>query len=244
MLTSPTTPAVRRVRLPERTRLLIALLLFIVFAAAACSSSNTNTVQQVDEDFPTAQPTEPAPPEDDAAADEPTEPTEAPVALDESETITEGDTLTESETLTETADTSEAPEPEPTPAAPEPTATPAEPVALKSGTFTFIDNLHNATGTATVYQLPDGSRVLRFEEFEVSEGPGIYVLLANHPQPRNDGELFDQGQVELGELTALSGNQNYPIPAELDLAEFNAVVLYCRPYTTIMSTAELAEPAP
>jgi hypothetical protein len=242
------------------TTLIIGLLILVV--TAACSS--TSTVEQVDEDFPTAQPTaaeqtenEPAEasedesdatpddePESGSESDSETEP------LTDTATTTDTATITSTDTTTNTAANEPATEPTAAPAATappptaEPTAAPTEPVALKSGEFTFIDDAHNATGTATLYQLPDGSRILRFENFQVADAPGVYVLLAVNPQPRNDSELFDQGQVELGELTALSGNQNYEIPADLDLDEYNSVVLYCRPYTTIMSTAALETATP
>ena len=126
----------------------------------------------------------------------------------------------------------------PTAAPVQPTAI-AEPVALVSGSFTRIDSLHAAEGTAIIYQLPDGSRVLRLENFSAQNGPDLYVSLSGHPMPRSNAETYDSGYVELERLKANQGNQNYALPAELDLAAFKSVVIYCKAFSVVFSTAEL-----
>jgi hypothetical protein len=130
-------------------------------------------------------------------------------------------------------------EPEPTQETPEATATPAGPVALSSGSFTFIDNLHNAEGIATIYRLPDDTRVLRLEGFRVSDGPDLYVSLSGHPMPRSTSETFDQGYFQLDVLQAQQGNQEYVIPADVELDSFESVVIWCEQFSTVMSSAEL-----
>ena len=126
----------------------------------------------------------------------------------------------------------------PTAAPVQPTAI-AEPVALVSGSFTRIDSLHAAEGTAIIYQLPDGSRVLRLENFSAQNGPDLHVSLSGHPMPCSNAETYDSGYVELERLKANQGNQNYALPAELDLAAFKSVVIYCKAFSVVFSTAEL-----
>ncbi|NCC33065.1 MAG: hypothetical protein EOM24_13785 [Chloroflexia bacterium] len=131
---------------------------------------------------------------------------------------------------------------EPTPAV-EPTVPvePTEPIALARGSFTFIDRLHWAEGQATIYQLPDGSRILRLENFKAQNGPDLRIGIAGHPMPRSSAELHDTGPgyIEFERLTANEGNQNYAIPADLNLDGFMSVVIYCRAFSTVFSTAEL-----
>ena len=50
---------------------------------------------------------------------------------------------------------------------------PADPVVLATGSF--VDGEHATTGTATVLELPDGSRYLRLENFSTSDGPDVDV---------------------------------------------------------------------
>lgn len=109
-------------------------------------------------------------------------------------------------------------------------------VAVVTGQFEDIDNLHQGTGTATVYELEDGSHVLRFEDFEVTNGPDLHVYLVPASSPTND-DIVDY--VALGGLKGNIGNQNYEIPADVDPTGFGSVVIYCEPFHVIFSIANL-----
>jgi hypothetical protein len=113
-----------------------------------------------------------------------------------------------------------------------------EPVALSNGQFGEIDAIHKGQGKATLFKLPDGKRVLRLEDFKVTNGPDLYVYLSGHPMPRN-GEQVHQGGFEVAQLKGNIGNQNYELPGDLDLSQFQSVVIYCRRFSVVFSTAEL-----
>ena len=46
--------------------------------------------------------------------------------------------------------------------------------------------------------------------------------------------------VHLGALKGNIGNQNYEIPAEVDLSEYKSVVIYCVPFHVVFATATLS----
>lgn len=117
--------------------------------------------------------------------------------------------------------------------------TPDEPVALSSGAFVGIDAIHSGSGQATIYVLPDGERLLRFTEFEVTNGPDLFVYLSAHPAPRSSAELHEGGAVELGVLKGNIGSQNYVLPSDLVVDTYQSVVIYCKQFSVIFSTAEL-----
>lgn len=50
---------------------------------------------------------------------------------------------------------------------------------LHTGQFVGADEFHQGSGTVTVYQAADGSLLLRLEDFRVTNGPDLHVLLAN-----------------------------------------------------------------
>lgn len=106
------------------------------------------------------------------------------------------------------------------------------------GRFVDADSFHQGSGTAVIVQA-GAQRVLRLEEFQVTNGPDLYVYLAEHPQPRNRQEVA-QGFLSLGKLKGNIGAQNYPIPASTDLAKYRSVVIYCQPFHVVFSTATLA----
>jgi hypothetical protein len=116
-----------------------------------------------------------------------------------------------------------------------------DPVVISEGSFIQIDAIHGAEGSATIYQLPDGTRLLRFEDFRSTNGPDLRVLLSADPDPRSEAEVGED-RVELGQLKGNIGNQNYEIPAEVDLSLYQSVVIYCLPFQVVFSTATLNAP--
>lgn len=78
------------------------------------------------------------------------------------------------------------------------------PAAELSGSFKDADSFHRGSGKATVYSLPDGKRVLRFEDFTVTNGPALSVYLV-----RSANGNVDSGYLDLGKLKGNKGNQNY-----------------------------------
>lgn len=142
----------------------------------------------------------------------------------------------------------------PLPALPTPTATippsapaaaptvapaPVGPIVLGSGEFGTVDAIHKGSGTATIHQLPDGRRILRLEGFSVTNGPDLYVYLSGHPAPRSSGQVHEGAGVEIARLKGNVGDQNYELPAALDLTDIRSVVIYCKRFTTVFSTATL-----
>ena len=114
-----------------------------------------------------------------------------------------------------------------------------EVVELKSGTFVDGDAFHQGEGRATIYQLEDGSHVLRFEDFRVTNGPALFVLVSPHPNPDGRGDISDAGYTELARLKGNVGNQNYLLPADLSPEDINSVIIYCKPFRVVFSTAAL-----
>lgn len=112
----------------------------------------------------------------------------------------------------------------------------AEPTVLFTGTFNEYDPIHRADGTATIYELADGSRVLRFEDFSTSNGPDLRVRLVTSV-PANIRQDATENHIELGPLRGNIGNQNYAIPDDVDLSDFEAVLIYCLPFRVNFTVA-------
>jgi hypothetical protein len=106
---------------------------------------------------------------------------------------------------------------------------PGEIVTVVQGDFAGVSR-YTISGDALV--LNDGSeqRFLRFENFESSNGPDLKVYLR-----AADGEF-----VNLGELKGNIGDQNYEIPADVDLAVFNTVQIWCERFGVEFGNAVLA----
>ena len=104
----------------------------------------------------------------------------------------------------------------------------------------FYNIAHIGGGQALIYQLADGSRVLRLQDFEVDNGPDLHVYLVPiNPVPDSVGVEIP-GSVNLGKLKGNIGDQNYEIPADLDLTQFQSVVIWCQPFRVPFTAAALA----
>ena len=90
-------------------------------------------------------------------------------------------------------------------------------------------------GTAIVKELSDGSRVLRLEDFETSNGPDVRVYLS----AGEDGS-YGRDVVDLGGLKGNVGSQNYAIPSGTDLDRYDTAVIWCRRFTVAFGAAKLS----
>jgi len=124
----------------------------------------------------------------------------------------------------------------------------AEPVPAQSAavvaTGDFESRAHESRGSAQVLDVGGGSRVLRLINFETSDGPDLHVYLLGSPNVSNGDELASAGHVSLGALKGNVGEQNYEIPAGVDLSRYGAVSIWCRRFGVNFATAVLTSRSP
>jgi hypothetical protein len=115
----------------------------------------------------------------------------------------------------------------------------SEPEALYTGKLE--GKVHLTSGRATVYKTADGKQYLRLSDFTTSNGPDVHVLLARAEDQALDAAIvkgeFDS--VELGALKGNQGDQNYDLPANVDLNKYQAVAIYCERFHAIFGVAKL-----
>ena len=102
------------------------------------------------------------------------------------------------------------------------------------GQFVDADNVHQGSGSAKIFQQGE-QRVLRLEEFSVTNGPDLHVLLVENGAATSRSDMGEY--VDFGSLKGNIGNQNYQIPAEVDLSKYGGVMIYCMPFHVVFSTA-------
>jgi Electron transfer DM13 len=114
-----------------------------------------------------------------------------------------------------------------------------EPVVLSRGHFHGVS--HEGKGVATIYELAGGKKLLRFTEFEVSNGPDVQVYLVAAPDANDDGTVTTAGFISLGPIKGNKGDQNYEIPDDLDCTKYRSVTIWCKRFGKNFSTAPLTE---
>lgn len=116
---------------------------------------------------------------------------------------------------------------------------PAFPLNLATGLFKGADSFHKGSGKATIIDLDGEKRILRLEDFSVTNGPDLRVYLSSHSSPSSGNEVTKGASVELSKLKGNKGNQNYNIPDDIDIDDFGSVVIYCKPFRVVFATATL-----
>ncbi len=113
---------------------------------------------------------------------------------------------------------------------------PAEPrnALLRAGTFQSVR--HAASGKAMAIELAQGGRVLTLTDFEVDNGPDLRVYLVAGTAS-TEGEVSDF--VDLGGLKGNRGNQQYEIPADVDVNRYSTAVIWCRAFSVLFARAPL-----
>lgn len=114
-----------------------------------------------------------------------------------------------------------------------------EPVVLTDGQFHGV--AHETRGSATIYQLADGKRVLRFTNFETSNGPDVNVYLIAADDANDNETVTNAGFVSLGAIKGNQGDQNYEVPSDVDLNKYRAVTIWCKRFGVNFATAPMTQ---
>jgi electron transfer DM13 len=112
------------------------------------------------------------------------------------------------------------------------------PVKVAEGNFRGI--AHQTKGLASIYKLPDGRQILRFSSFETSNGPDVHIYLVAANDANDNDSVTNAGFVDLGNIKGNVGDQNYDLPASVDLSKYRAVTVWCKRFGVNFATAPLA----
>jgi len=111
------------------------------------------------------------------------------------------------------------------------------PVKIAQGDFRGI--AHETKGMASIYELPEGRKVLRFSGFETSNGPDVHVYLVAAADAKDNDTVKNVGFIDLGSIKGNIGDQNYDLPPDVDLAKYRAVTVWCKRFSVNFATAPL-----
>jgi hypothetical protein len=103
----------------------------------------------------------------------------------------------------------------------------------------FHSGAHETKGTATVFQLADNKKMLRLTNFSTSNGPEVRVYLVAVADAKDNDTVTKSEFVDLGSMKGNIGDQNYELPANTDLAKYQAVTIWCKRFSVNFGTAPL-----
>jgi hypothetical protein len=108
-------------------------------------------------------------------------------------------------------------------------------------TGSFHSAAHATSGRVTVYQQPNGSRVLTVSNFSNSSGPVLNVILLDGSSVANSQNFTpsDTNGRDIGEIKASQSEQSYALPADVDFNRFSTVAIYSADLHAVFGTAKL-----
>jgi hypothetical protein len=128
-----------------------------------------------------------------------------------------------------------APDPGAAPGTLAPPPAPAGPRLVGSGTFVGLAG-HDGTGDAGIFELENGSHVLRLENLDIDNGPDLELYLV----PGSDSYSPGAGSLHLGALKGNVGNQTYEIPTDFEVSAGPwTVLVWCEAFTVEFVGASL-----
>ena len=108
-------------------------------------------------------------------------------------------------------------------------------------TGSFRRAARDTSGRATVYQQPNGNRLLTVSNFSTSTESGLDVILIDGSTIANRQNivLADANGREIGEIKPRQPEQSYVLPPDVDLDRFNTVAIYSASLHAVFATAKL-----
>jgi len=106
------------------------------------------------------------------------------------------------------------------------------PTTILSTTFTGVDVVHWGKGTAEIVKSQDGVKLSFKDNFEVAQGPDLFVYLSPNAAGQELGEF-----ASLGNLKATKGMQEYDLPE--NYKDYKTVIIWCRAFGVTFATASL-----
>lgn len=106
-----------------------------------------------------------------------------------------------------------------------------EEAKLYTGTFRDGVKKYKTSGRVQTI-IVDDQVYIRFEDFETTNGPDLFVYLVIPGSETKEG-------INIGALKGNIGNQNYEVPLDVDLSQYQTVVIWCKAFDSDFGYADL-----
>lgn len=112
----------------------------------------------------------------------------------------------------------------------------AQPATVATGGFTNVDM--RTSGTWSLATRADGVYAVLAADFKARKAPDLKIFLSKLPASDVDGDNATDG-VFVAELKSHKGAQAYKLPAGIDLATFQSIVIHCQQYSKFWAAGDI-----
>jgi len=111
--------------------------------------------------------------------------------------------------------------------------------AQSSDDKVFVQKRYKIEGTAKIEDIDGSTHLVLSEDFKTKNGPDLKVYLTRKPIDSLTGQDVKNDATKIGVLKSNKGAQSYIIPAELNLSEYESVVIHCEAFTVLWGGFDL-----
>lgn len=112
--------------------------------------------------------------------------------------------------------------------------------AIAGGSFRDADDFHKGRGEVALYETAGGLLIIRFTDFEVTNGPDLKVYLVKASDIQSADDVTASEWLSLGPLKGNIGDQNYVLPDTAAAGAYGSVVIWCEQFSVLFAAADLA----
>lgn len=104
----------------------------------------------------------------------------------------------------------------------------------------WVPKVYDATGTWSIEEDDGRYKFVLGADFKTGYGPDVKVYLTKVKLEdiQNRDPVNEQG-IFLGALQSFSGAQEYDLPADINLAEYNSIVIHCKRFSVVWNGVDL-----
>lgn len=103
----------------------------------------------------------------------------------------------------------------------------------------FVKKKYNIRGDWQILQ-QNGQTILRLSnDFKTKKGPDLKIFLSPQSVASVNGNTATQGSVLISELSSNRGTQDYVIPSNVNLADFQSVLIHCEAFSVLWGGGSL-----
>lgn len=113
---------------------------------------------------------------------------------------------------------------------------------VAKGTFIHpnpSDPVHWGQGNMLVYANGKKQEIFLKDNFKVGPGPDYYVYLSKSSDIKTRAAFRESKKLEIARLRSFEGSQVYALPAGTNLKDYQSVVVWCKRFGQLITTAKL-----
>ena len=103
----------------------------------------------------------------------------------------------------------------------------------------FVKKRYSIQGSAKVEMVEGQPQLVFSEDFKTKNGPDLKVYLSTLPIDDLTAATVNESSIRLSVLKSNKGNQSYSIPADIDLSEYQSVIIHCQAYNVLWGGFDL-----